>query len=183
MTPTFTMAESQSRQTFLALMWALSYPGRAQTLPDGITMYPANLVTIGWALLDVETTFFTPDPLLAAELRRTTAVPAPAAAAHYHFYPDLADESLAALEQAPLGNMLYPDASATVIIGCTVGQGEPFVMSGPGIQGETAVNLHQIPARFWELRRAANQYPLGWDIFLVDGPTVIGLPRTTLVQQ
>ncbi|MEZ4634961.1 MAG: hypothetical protein R2856_08315 [Caldilineaceae bacterium] len=73
LSPTLSRAEIRTRSTFLGLMWALSHPGRRQPLPDAVTDPNVALHVIGETLLDLETTFYTPDLSLAYALRQTTA--------------------------------------------------------------------------------------------------------------
>ena len=77
---------------------------------------------------------------------------------------------------------LSPDDSATLIIGAEIGSGYPLLLKGPGIQSEMTLLINGISAAFWELRKEKNQYPFGWDIFLVGNDQVVGLPRTTDVE-
>lgn len=181
-TPVLSSVEAQSHQTFLALMWALTHPGQIQTWTEADVATRDSLLAIGQALLDLETSFYTPDAALAEELGRTMARPLPANAARYHFYPNLDAAALDDIAQATVGTMLYPDKGATIVIGCTLGQGEDFRLSGPGIKSEAIVSIDGIPPELWELRQEKLNYPLGWDIFLVDGKDVIGLPRTTKIE-
>jgi alpha-D-ribose 1-methylphosphonate 5-triphosphate synthase subunit PhnH len=171
----YTADEALARETFLALMWSLSYPGRVYTIPD------ANpFMAIAHTLLDLETTFFTLDVDLAGQLAATGARGLPVDEAAYHFYPVLND--LDTVRQASVGTMLFPDRAATLVIGCRLESGQSLRLSGPGVDGQRAVQVGGLPAAFWSLRQKVNQYPLGWDIYLIDGQRVIGLPRTTMVE-
>lgn len=183
--PIFTPEEARTRETFLALMWALSYPGRLHTLPDGEM---SAFARIAEALLDLETSYFTPDAVIAHELARTGARHLEAQHAAYHFYPSLDNpEVLQTIETASPGTMLYPDTAATLVIGCQLGQGSRFQLTGPGINGSASAAVDGIPAAFWRLRARVNRYPLGWDIFLINmqaGPHhILGLPRTTQITE
>ncbi len=176
--PVYTPAEAQSRETFLGLMWALSYPGRIHQLPEGEVFEH-----IAETLLDLETSFFTPDEVVEGMLARTGAHARQAAEAAYHFYPQAAELILAHVRQASVGTMLYPDTAATFIIGCEIGSGAEFVLSGPGVNGQQAIQIGGLPDAFWEMRETACKYPLGWDVFFVDGRQVIGLPRSTRIER
>lgn len=177
--PAYTPAEAQSRETFLGLMWALSYPGRVHQLPDGTE--PFEL--IAETLLDLETSFFTPDTRVEALLARTGAHLRSASDAAYHFYPQIAEQILAHVRQASVGTMLYPDTAATLIVSCAMGAGAEFVLSGPGVNGQQAIQVGGLPDAFWEMRDTACKYPLGWDVFFVDERQVIGLPRSTRMER
>jgi alpha-D-ribose 1-methylphosphonate 5-triphosphate synthase subunit PhnH len=110
-----TEAEARNHATFTALMWALSYPGRPQSLPArGL----GALAAIGAALLDLETSYYTPDAELDGLLARTGARRARASEARYQLFPSLGPAELDALAAAPVGSYAYPDESATVVLGC-----------------------------------------------------------------
>jgi alpha-D-ribose 1-methylphosphonate 5-triphosphate synthase subunit PhnH len=174
-----TEAEARNHATFTALMWALSYPGRPQSLP---ARGMGALAAIGAALLDLETNYYTPDAELDALLARTGARRAPASEARYQLFPSLGPAELDALAAAPVGSYAYPDESATLVLGCSLGQGERLRLSGPGIQASAALRVAGLPPELWRLRAEAVRYPLGWDLLLVSGDQVVGLPRTTVVE-
>jgi len=174
--PAYTASEAQSRETFLALMWALSYPGRKQALPDRGSPF----ALIGDALLDLETSFFTPDAALAAHLTRTGARALEPERAAYHFYPKLDETALAAISRASVGTLSYPDQAATLIIGARFRSGGALALTGPGIKQSSVIQLDGIPASFWKMRERA-AFPLGWDAFFIDDRAVLGLPRSTKV--
>jgi alpha-D-ribose 1-methylphosphonate 5-triphosphate synthase subunit PhnH len=177
--PVMSPADARQHATFTALMWALSYPGRAARLPAA---GPDALALIGETLVDLETGFFTPDAMLTARLARTGGRNLPADAAPYHFYPRLARADLDLLAVAPVGSYAEPDLGATLVIGCSTGRGARLRLSGPGIAGSREVLVADLPDDLWALRAEIARPPLGWDIFLVTGDAVLGLPRTTAVE-
>ncbi|MBI1259096.1 MAG: phosphonate C-P lyase system protein PhnH [Chloroflexi bacterium] len=184
-TPFYTAEEARTRETFLALMWSISHPGRAYSLP--VAGYAA-LSAIGETLLDLETSYYTPDFELASEFARLSARSLPPERAQYHFYPELTHRHLATLAQASAGTMLNPDRSATIIIGCELGSGQTFRLSGPGIAYHTDIKLDLIPDAFWDLRAQLVRFPLGWDVFFVSGgersaAQVVGLPRSAKLEK
>ncbi len=177
--PLMTPAEARQHATFTALMWALSYPGRVQRLPAAGRIAFANVAE---ALLDLETGFCCPDAELAALLARSGARTLSPEAAPYQFYPQIDEAALAAIERAPIGNYAEPEDAATLVIGCTLGDGQVLSLRGPGIVEATELRVGGLPAAFWELRARAINYPLGWDCFLLAEDCVLGLPRTTIVE-
>jgi alpha-D-ribose 1-methylphosphonate 5-triphosphate synthase subunit PhnH len=179
-TPVYTPDEARDRETFLAMMWAFSYPGRIRQI-SGATHTHDTFRAIGSALLDLETSFYTPDAALSDELLRTGARHLPASEAAYHFYPALDGMAMESITQASVGTMLLPDEGATLIIGCAFASGSTLTLEGPGIKKTQEVRLGGVPARFWWLRTRALRYPLGWDVYFVDHGNIIGLPRTTTV--
>lgn len=171
--------ETLAHKTFTALMWALSNPGQMQLLPE------AGLVAFGAiadALVDLETSYYTPDTALEAHLARTGARERAPQSAMYQFYPVLQESDFEAINAAPIGTLTYPDESATLVIGCVFGRGVRLSLRGPGIRDRAELLVDGVPAAFWRLRSRIIRYPLGWDVFLVAGDQVVGLPRTTTVE-
>lgn len=184
--PQASPAELRSRATFLALLWALSYPGRLHPLPSSAAGASPDARTAcllaAETLLDLETSFFTPDVWLEERLLRTGARRLPVHEAAYHFYPALDAATLDIVAQACVGNYLYPDQAATLVIGCRLGSGTRLTLCGPGIPAYTELRVDGLPVSLWTLRAEKSAYPLGWDMFLVDGTHVAGLPRTTQIE-
>lgn len=178
-TPTLTAPEAQNRTTFLSMMNALSRPGELFELDLANDFLPHNLLAIGETLLDLETTFYTPDAKLSESLAHTLARPETPSVAAYQFYPILTPKLLETLATAPVGEMNYPDRGATIILGCRFNCGPTLTLTGPGIETETIIQVNSLPPNLWDLRAEKIQYPLGWDIFLVHENKVMGLPRTT----
>ncbi|MEZ4634962.1 MAG: phosphonate C-P lyase system protein PhnH [Caldilineaceae bacterium] len=81
------------------------------------------------------------------------------------------------------GRHALPRHAATLVLGCTLGQGPEFRLKGPGITSSTLIRVDDLPDKFWDLRARSRRYPLGWDVFLVGGGEVIGIPRTTTVER
>ncbi len=174
--PPYTTSEARSRETFLALMWALSYPGRTPTLPDNADPF----ALIGDTLLDLETSFYTPDAQIRARLAQTGARLLEPKRAAYHFYAELDDSALATIATANIGTLSYPDQAATLIIHARFRSDSALTLTGPGINGSTSIQIDGIPASFWTMRERA-AFPLGWDVFFVNDKSVLGLPRSTKV--
>jgi alpha-D-ribose 1-methylphosphonate 5-triphosphate synthase subunit PhnH len=181
-TPIFTPLEQKTQAVFAALMWSLSRPGQIRTLPDTAAAYPDNFIAIGDTLLDLETSFYTPNATLGHALSRTTARPEQPDRAAYHFYPTFDETQLDALAQAAIGTMLYPDQAAIIILSAKLDQGFLLELTGPGIQAKADIRVGGLPEQIWTLREQKRRYPLGWDMFLVDDTRVIGLPRTTYIE-
>lgn len=63
-----------------------------------------------------------------------------------------------------------------------------LMLRGPGIApagripSAATLQIAGLPLDLWRLRAERGPYPLGWDLFLVDGERVVGLPRTTQVE-
>lgn len=175
--PVYGPAEQRTRETFLALMDAFSYPGRTFSLPAG-----DPFALIAETLIDLETSAYAADAGLTALLASTGSRVLPAESAAYHLYPSADETALTGIAAASVGTLTYPDHAATVVIGgCTFGSGAVVTMTGPGIKDRTTVQVAGLPARFWTLRASRVRFPLGWDVYLLDGSQVIGLPRSTQV--
>src|SRR5579862_3585361 len=162
-TPIYTAAEARTRTAFLALMNALSYPGYPQTLVSSLTPdeYPDSFQLVAETLLDLETSFFTPDPEFATQLSRTSSRTESIDRAEYIFYKHLEESDLDTLANASIGTMLFPDQAATLILGCNPNFGTELRMTGPGIQGDVSIRLGGLPIGFWALRDRLRRYPLG----------------------
>jgi len=91
----------------------------------------------------------------------------------------LTETTIPLLAEVPVGTYTYPDQSATLVIGCRLGAGRQLRLTGPGIASAVRLRIDGIPEAFWPLRDHACRYPLGWDVVLVSGDQVAGLPRTT----
>ena len=78
----------------------------------------------------------------------------------------------------------YPDRAATLLLQVPSLEGGPAVaLKGPGIKDGIVVAPAGLPDWFWnDWRLNAAQFPLGVDIFLTCGSTVIGLPRSILAE-
>ncbi|MGQ9908654.1 MAG: phosphonate C-P lyase system protein PhnH [Candidatus Flexifilum sp.] len=178
--PEYTPSERRMRETFLALMNAFAYPGRQFVLPD----LGDPFALIAETLLDLETSAFTPHETLRGMLAATGARLLPPETAAYHFYAAADRAALDAIAVASTGELAHPDTAATLIIGgCSFADGDRWTLSGPGIRGTAAIRLGGLPADLWALRASRSRYPLGWDIYLLSGRTVIGLPRSTVIAE
>ena len=135
------------------------------------------LLPLALALVDLEVATFTDDPALAAALARTGARAAGMAAADYLF---LTADPLPAARAARLGDALHPETAATLILPAPLGGGAPLRLTGPGIDGHRRI-APAVPPELWAIRARA-AYPLGFDLFIVEGDRVIGLPRSTAVE-
>jgi alpha-D-ribose 1-methylphosphonate 5-triphosphate synthase subunit PhnH len=188
-----------AQQVFRALLTALSYPGRLQTLP-GVALAglePPGLQSALCAtlltLLDAETNVWL-DPALAGpiaadDLRchcgvRVVSTPAGAA-----FAVAPAGPAAAALwDSLPIGSDEAPQAGATLIVEVTSLSNGPQAgalrLSGPGVPTVQSLAVGGLDAGFWQARAAlAPAYPCGIDLILCCGDTLVALPRTTRVDR
>jgi alpha-D-ribose 1-methylphosphonate 5-triphosphate synthase subunit PhnH len=174
--------EAQTHATFDCLMWALAYPGRIGSLPlrDGQTAFG----TIAEALLDLETSAWSDDPKLEKTLRVLGAKSKPLDQASYVFC-----QTPPALEWLRLlrrGSLLAPETAATLIVSAQLGTaqlgtGTTLRLSGVGIEQPIELQV-DLSKAFFAVREEVIAYPVGWDVLVVDGAKLLGLPRTTQVE-
>lgn len=174
--------EVRTREAFLALMWALSYPGRPQLLPLVMKDLRTACGVIADALLDSETTYFSADVESAEAAAHTGARLRAAPEADYAFLCVTSEAWLQSFAELSPGELEYPDRGATAIVLFPAGRPTQRArLTGPGIDGSVEVDIPEVPMEFWDLRRSHIRYPLGVDVFLVCAGAVVGLPRTTEV--
>jgi len=173
--------EARAHHTFTALMNALSRPGHIRAFL-GANPFEG----VSEALLDLETTFFTPDKALEGFCRTLGARFAPPEGADYLLFPALEEGQLHLLEHALIGTLLYPDQSATLVLGARFAGDFRLKLSGPGIQFEEHIALNGVPRAFWTLRNQKGSFPLGWDVILLESGELsaraMGIPRSTRLE-
>ena len=174
-TPAPSSAETRDNASFDALLWALRRPGRPRTLPQ------RGEQTIITALLDRECLVYSADPLLMPEILRTGAELADIKQADHVFLGAMASSD--PLTDIAIGSDFYPDDGASVIVRAGIGSGPDLRLTGPGIDGAVTLQLAGLPDGFWKARAACLRSPMGFDLFFVDGFRVVGVPRSTLVEE
>lgn len=179
------------REVFLALMWASARPGEVRSFSCGeenVRLNPdlRGHACVGKALLDLETSFYTPHLQLRQALLISGARLLGPEKAAYHFYPEIDEEILAQIAMAPLGNRLYPETAATLVLSARLGRGVRLEIKGPGVKGSRQLEVEGIPPTLWALRNDRWDFPLGWDLFLLecqgDVCRVVGIPRSSRVE-
>jgi len=173
-TPAPDAEETQANAAFEAALWACSRPGLPRQLPA-----PGEAALIA-ALLDRECAAYAGDPLLIPALAQTGAGLVDLCQADHAFLGRLQDITL--LGQCRTGSDLYPDQGATLVIRAKFAQGPRIRLTGPGVDGAVVIQLDGLPAGFWQERARLIRYPMGFDIFFLDGECLIGLPRSTKVE-
>lgn len=181
-----------SQAAFRALLAALSEPGtrhevaRETPAPSGLDGAAATALL---TLADYETPIW-----LSPALRDGPA----GAWLRFHCGAALVEETAAASfavidgaqASPPLaafnpGQDQFPDRSTTVIVACAALDGGPEVtLSGPGIDGRRLIAPRGLRPGFWtEVAANADLYPLGVDLILSCGDALIGLPRSTHIEE
>lgn len=166
--------EARSNASFDALMWALSRPGLVQQLPE------AGMLGIIEALIDRECRVFAETDAVKTAAERAGAELVDVPMADHVFVEKLTELSL--LDRLSLGSDLYPDTGATLIAPAQLGTGPALRLSGPGVDGSLSICIGGVPAPFWTRRRDVMRYPMGFELFLIDGNNVVGFPRSTSVE-
>jgi alpha-D-ribose 1-methylphosphonate 5-triphosphate synthase subunit PhnH len=178
MNPVQTASERINRETFLALMWALSYPGRWQMLP----VVEGALETVSAALMDSEVSFYAGDAATAQIAAATGARLRSIDAADFVLFDGLRPDRVHEIAAMRVGDLEYPDDGATLIVQCDAEEPEAILrLSGPGINGVIELRVNGVPGDFWDVRASTIRFPLGIDVFLIRCGQVLGLPRTTKV--
>ena len=188
----FTDPVLQSQATFRAVLAALSEPGTKQLVagdvapPEGLCAATATLLL---TLADYETPIW-----LAPALREGPA----GAWLRFHCGAPLVDEpgeaAFAVIDGAAAepalsafhpGTDQFPDRSTTVVLQlANMEGGSPLTLSGPGIPGTRIIAPSGLRDGFAdELRANGALYPLGIDVVLACGDAVIGLPRSTRIEE
>lgn len=172
--PTPGAAETRSNRTFDALLWALSRPGQIRQLPD------AGEGPIVDALIDMECRVFSAVPELWPLIDRTGAERAALEAADHVFLGS--PETAEAFGRVTIGSDLYPDDGATVILRAHFSAGRALRLTGPGVDGHLDVVVGGLPDGALDVRAERLRYPMGFDMILVDGDRIMGLPRSTKIE-
>ncbi len=172
-----TQSEAKTHATFDAIMWAFAHPGRQQAL----RLEPPETVftAIAETLLDLETSAWTNQPELEQKLRVLGAKIKFLKDADYVFCSQTPVADL--LHVIKRGSPISPETAATLMLACTFGSGQRLRLTGAGIQNSLELEI-DLPPEFWQTREEIMAYPIGWDLLLTDGSSLVGFPRTTRIE-
>lgn len=191
--------------TFRALLQALARPCSPQALPA----YPGNcplapeLAQAALTLCDHETRVWLSPSLDDEETRRwlrfNTGMQLVADSRRAHFLLCANAGELPDMDDIDEGTALYPDRSATVLVGGVGFASERgvtlrLVGMGPGIKDEANLTLcpgdaldkaarladAQAFCDFWQANH--ERFPMGFDLFFLGEGRVTGLPRSTALK-
>lgn len=172
-----TAADTRTNAAFEEMMWALSRPGQVRTLPAN------GIAVIAESVLDNECSYHILGDLdLDTAVGQSSARKTTIAEAEFVFATVDDEASVASLSNIQTGDLSYPDRGATLITAATFGSGTGIKLTGPGIKDSLTIAIDGVCPAFWSLRETSIRYPLGFDVFLVDGDRVIGLPRSTKIE-
>jgi alpha-D-ribose 1-methylphosphonate 5-triphosphate synthase subunit PhnH len=165
------------QRAFRRILDAFSYPGRISELEtQAAHVLPLVLAT----LADPATTLADPCELVdAADRQRLGAKSASADRAQFVVMPGT---EVPAVELA-CGTLDSPENGATlVLVADEIKQARGLALSGPGIQSGISLQVSGVDPQWWTLRKRWNSaFPLGVDMVLLDGRSVVALPRTIKV--
>jgi len=191
--PGFVDAVFEAQAAFRAVMNALARPGSHQPIA-GLSGAPAPLSPVAAAIVltlaDFETPVHLDGPLLterdvAAFLTFHTGAPLVSEPGRALFAVVSDAAHLPPLDHFAVGTDTYPDRSTTLIVQVKAfGSGRRYGLAGPGIKGTADLQVEGLPADI-ATRLAANHalFPRGVDIVLAGPDGVVGLPRTTRMQE
>ena len=189
--PGFADPVHDSQATFRILLDALARPGRIQHIDVALDAQASGTPRAAVAALYALCDFATPvwlaqeNPALASALRFHTGAPLttnPAQAA----FAWIADAlTVPPLDQFALGDPETPEYSTTLLIQVeSLSTGANLRLSGPGIEHTETLAPRGLPDGFWQQRAAlAGLFPCGVDLYLVCDDAVVGVPRTTRVEE
>lgn len=182
-----------SQAVFRAALQALSHPGRCIALEHDAQApavgHPASSALL-LALLDSDCTLWLSPRLAASDagvwLRFHTGCTLVSEPGQARFVWVAQGDALPALNGLAHGSDTYPDQSATCVVDvahtavAAAGTANAWRLTGPGIQGATALQVEGLPDDF-EAQWAANHavFPRGVDVLLGMVGHIVGLPRTT----
>ena len=181
----------ESQAIFRAVMDAFAAPGRRLTAPavdgpDGLAPAAAAILR---SLADFETPVWLDPPFATQDVKQwlqfNTGAPLARDRTDAAFAVVSGDAPRLALDRFAAGSAEYPDRSATVIVQIAGLEGGPaLTLAGPGIPGSRNIApLGLRPGFTDELRENGALYPLGVDVLLAHGEGLIGLPRSTQVEE
>lgn len=184
-----------SQAVFRAALQALSHPGRVVDLPhDAETPACGRAASAALllALLDADCRLWLSPSLAASEaagwLRFHTGCVLVDSPAEAQFAWVAEGDDRPALGAFSAGTDAYPDQSTTCVLDVT-GLHQPagggWALSGPGIRGTSrlAVEGRGLGAFASEWQDNHATFPQGVDVYLATEHQIVGLPRSTFIEQ
>lgn len=180
--PTF-----ESQYVFRTVLQAMAEPGRVETLrssaepPKGLDSSAAAVIL---TLVDFETPIWLSERNSAAWARWMTfhtGAPIVSDPRRARFALLSRDQPWPDLKEFDPGEDRYPDRSATLLVLCDALVGGPSMrLTGPGIETHREIAPRGLPNAFWDdVAQNTARFPLGFDMILIAGSELAGLPRTT----
>lgn len=180
-----------SQIIFRAALEALSHPGRLTaipTLPGSVAPLYASTLAVCHALVDLDTPLWLDDKAANSAVRSHVAFHCGCPIVtdrHDAAFAIIADPArLDGFDGFATGTQEYPDRSATLIMQVeSIKEGVGKRLTGPGIKGETRISISGLSENFWrDVHANELLFPQGIDLLLTTPDAVLGLPRTTRVE-
>ncbi|MCA1457209.1 phosphonate C-P lyase system protein PhnH [Bradyrhizobium sp. BRP22] len=177
-----------AQATFRSVMNAMARPGTVQRIaasagaPDGVMHGTAAIALM---LFDHDTPIWLDGAMSTSDVAKwlkfhtgALIVDDPASAS----FALIGDpDDLPALDRFAFGSSEYPDRSTTLILQVdSLSNGATYELRGPGIDGTTLLTASIQPRDLFDrLAVNATLFPRGIDVVLVDGSSIVAVPRTT----
>lgn len=189
MAPGFSDPQLDTQRVFRQALQAMARPGQIvpiDRLPDAPKPLTPVAAALALTLFDLDTPVW-----LSADLRGAagdylafhTGAPHAGELAAASFVVVADGKAMPDLASIALGDAEYPERAATLIVQVErlqIGSGRR--LRGPGILGHVDIQVAGLAEDFWAALDAnRKRFPLGFDAFLVAGESVLGLPRTTIL--
>lgn len=191
----FSDASMGSQAVFRAALQALSHPGRIVDLPHDAQV-PANghaaSAALLLALLDPDCRLWLSPSLAGTDaaswLRFHTGCVLVSALADAQFAWIAEGDPLPPLDAFAQGSDTYPDQSATCVFdvpAVTADMAGSWKLTGPGIQTSARLTVggHNVNGFVAQWRANHAAFPRGVDAYLATPRQIVGLPRSTRIEQ
>jgi alpha-D-ribose 1-methylphosphonate 5-triphosphate synthase subunit PhnH len=190
--PGFQDIPGESQTVFRAVMNAMARPGTIHEIDAHFTP-PAPLNPAAAAILltlaDFETAVWLDTALsegngAADFLRFHTGAKFNAAPEEANFALISDPASVPPLASFAQGTPDFPDRSTTLVIQVSLLSRDGWRLTGPGIDGETALGAWPLPPGFDDqLRDNHSLFPLGVDVIFAAPERIAALPRSTRIEE
>ncbi|AMM23981.1 phosphonate C-P lyase system protein PhnH [Variovorax sp. PAMC 28711] len=191
----FSDASMGSQAVFRAALQALSHPGRIVDLPHDAQVPShghAASAALLLALLDPDCRLWLSPSLAGTDaapwLRFHTGCVLVDAPAEAQFAWIASGDATPPLEAFAQGSDTYPDQSTTCVVDVAALTANPaggWTLSGPGIQSSAHLAVEGCDADNFVAQWRANHaaFPRGVDVYLATPRQIVGLPRSTRIEQ
>lgn len=178
----FSDPSTDGARAFRAVMQAMARPGRIERLAGAASPAPMSVAAgvVALTLCDPDTPVYLAGALDCADVRGWLAfhTGAPVVGRQAAVFAFGEWQALMPLDGYAMGTSDYPDRSATLIVELARLEAAGARLSGPGIDGVSALSLPGIAA----FQANAARYPLGLDFIFCCGERLAALPRSTRVE-
>jgi alpha-D-ribose 1-methylphosphonate 5-triphosphate synthase subunit PhnH len=190
--PAFANPVHDAQRVFRSLMAAMARPGtvlRCAWPARDVGAMPAGLVSVALAMCDFDTRVWLDGPLSKDPGVRSfisfhtgARITEHCEETTFAFVSD--GEALPRLDRFPPGTPDYPDRSATLVVAVSeIREDGEWLLGGPGVRPGTRLHARPLPAGFLAWRATDHAaFPLGVDLVLIAGDSIVALPRSTAIQ-